>query len=138
MSFSYGNDPTHTPIDAMRYLIGDTVEAIAGQRVYYLEDEELVYELSQNGPLIAAANACDAIATRLSRETSKSVGPLSISAGEKATAYAARAVALRRRAARSAGGPITVDKSCPTFFSGMLQEPPWRAATATAPEPILS
>lgn len=90
VSWSY-DDPSSSPTDAVRFLIGDVVEEQPT-----LSDEEIEFALAENGnaKYQAAYDCCMALAARFSRmATSKSVGDLSLS-------YAGRADQFRVQAER--------------------------------------
>lgn len=89
MTWTYTFDPTSSPKDAVRFLIGDVVEATP-----LLQDEEIAFSLSEVNfePYRAAANSCANLAARftgLAQSTSKSVGGLSLSQtyGDRAQRY---------------------------------------------------
>jgi len=89
MTWTYTFDPTSSPKDTVRFLIGDVVEANP-----LLQDEEIYFSLNEVNmePYRAAANSCANLAaqfTGLAQSTSKSVGGLSLSQtyGDRAQRY---------------------------------------------------
>ena len=58
MTWTYGNDPTNSSRDAVRYLVGDTDSNLA-----FVTDEEIAWALSQNSNNAYAAAAAVAAAT---------------------------------------------------------------------------
>ena len=102
MSWTYSQDPTNSPKDAVRFLIGDTN---AAQQL--LQDEEIAWCLSEvnNEPYRASANACSNLAslyTGLAQSESKSVGGLSLSKsyGDRAARFKALSMELLQRSRR--------------------------------------
>lgn len=101
MAWSY--NPTLLATSALfrvRFLCGDT--DTTDQQV---QDEEVTFALSkeQNVEDLAAALICEHLATRFSRDASKTIGSLSVTASERAKAYAERAADLRAGAQSGAG-----------------------------------
>lgn len=94
MTWSY--DPSNvgsSNLSTVRLLIGDN-----SSDDQLLQDEEINWlVLSEAGVYHAAAAACDAISSSFARKVDKTVGSLSISASQKAGAYAERAKSLRHR-----------------------------------------
>lgn len=102
MSWSYV--PGASARDYVRFLIGDTDSSNE-----LLQNEEIDTALSNEGNKYAAAAVCaDALAGKFSDEADKKVGPLSISASQKADKYQKLADRLRaqigRKVAAWAGG----------------------------------
>jgi len=93
VSFSYV-DPMTVPRDAVRLLIGDTVEASA-----LFSDEDLGYFLAEanSKPKQAALLALDALAARFSNQVDITLGKLRLENSQRAEAYAERAAKLRQR-----------------------------------------
>lgn len=92
MTWSY-TAPTSGNKDAVRFLIGDT-----DTTDQQLSDEEITYVLSQYSSLyMAAANCCDALANKFSRQVQKTVGKISLAANQRATAYREAAALLRSK-----------------------------------------
>lgn len=90
--------------DKVRFLIGDT--DVVDQ---LLQDEEIELALTLGGGVqSAAAISCDSLAARFSRECDMTVGPLSRSAGQRATAYAERAKMLRVQQVALGGAEIFI------------------------------
>lgn len=67
MTFTYNGSPSVSDRDAVRFLVGDTVEA-----EHFLEDEEVEFLITQwetKGTMFyVASKAAESIATRLARE----------------------------------------------------------------------
>lgn len=92
MTWTYTGNPTASPLDAVRLLIGDTVEAEP-----LLSDEEVLYFLTQAGSVEGAAiRACEALASRFAREADIRVGELSVSLAQRAVAFERRAALIRQ------------------------------------------
>jgi hypothetical protein len=94
MTWSYGGDPANSTTDRIRFLCGDT--DTTNQQV---TNEELTFLYSENNSdaYLAAAGACEAMASKAATKAdySRSVGDLSLS-----TQYAAHATTLLRQAER--------------------------------------
>lgn len=105
MSFEYSGDPATSNKDAMRFLIGDTVEANA-----LYQDEELEWLLTQESNIyLASAVACETVASRFrALAQSKSVGGLSISYGDRASQYAEQGRLLRVQAQELSDVPVPI------------------------------
>lgn len=75
MTWTYSGDPSNSPKDEIRYVVGDTKEDDP-----LLTDEEIVYTLlkNQNSIPLAAARCCDAILATLAREIESTVGPIKV------------------------------------------------------------
>ena len=91
-----------TPLYQVRWLIGDTLP-----RDPQLQDEELSWALTQRTSIYgAAADACNALAARLSREADATQGPAHTLYSSRARSYRAQAGTFEVKAmARSAGLP---------------------------------
>lgn len=94
MSWSYSEDPSNSPLDAVRHLIGDTIQSDP-----LLSDEAIQYELTQSGGnvLRAAVKCCEAIASKFARLANSTIGKTSIQATAKFEQYTKKAKELRRR-----------------------------------------
>jgi hypothetical protein len=103
MSWTYSGDPTASPKDEVRYLIGDT-EPDSQE----LSDAEInygiiaVYGSVANAPpignLLPAAYAADNLASKYARYADKSVGDLHIAYGNRFKQFQELAQRLRARA----------------------------------------
>ena len=103
MSWSYSGDPTSSPKDEVRFLIGDT-------RANYpmMSDEEIIYCITlvygsleaapAQGNFLPAAYAADNLATKYAGMADKSVGDLHISYSNQFRQYQQLAQRLRARA----------------------------------------
>ena len=95
MAWSY--DPALTDrMDEVRFLVGDTVQTDPMMQNEEIERLLVLYPPVLTQPAyLAAAAACDAIASRFGRQTQKSVGALSVSAQQKYEHYKELATVLR-------------------------------------------
>jgi len=111
MAWSYSGDPSTSPKDEVRCLIGDTTEDDP-----LLQDEEIAYLLDQRGgfALAAAVSACEGIVAKLSREADLSSGATSISASQRRAHYASLLTQLQRRATRTPN--IKISQTIPPRF----------------------
>lgn len=104
MAWSYSGDPTSSPADEVRFLVGDTIPTDQ-----QLQDGEINYALTlvygpgnpipPLGNYLPAAYCCDAIMARYARMVDKSVGDLKLSYTSRLKQYQAMATQLRMRAA---------------------------------------
>ena len=98
MTWTYSGDPASSNKDAVRFLVGDTVETDK-----LVQDEEIDFALANEGGVTNAAVAiCRAVAAKFSRQADKTVGKLSISLSQKAAAYHALADKIEQKASRLA------------------------------------
>ena len=111
MGWTYSGNPSSSTKDAVRFMIGDTVEATP-----LVQDEEIYFSLAEVSQSIyrAASNVCYNLAaqfTGLSQSESKSVGGLSLSKtyGDRAQRYERLAKDLLLRGRRVAPPRISAD-----------------------------
>lgn len=123
--WTYTGDPTSSSKDAVRFLIGDTVEDDP-----QLQDGEILFALTAMSANIymAAAQCCDSIAARLSREETYGADGVNIGA-EAMKAYQDRACNLRIQATRNAiaipyVGGVSVSDKIITDADGDFDQPP--------------
>lgn len=111
MAWSYSGDPSTSPKDEVRFLIGDTSEDDP-----LLQDGEIAYLLDQCGgsALAAAVAACEGIVAKLSREADMSSGATSISASQRRAHYEGLLAQLQRRATRRPN--IKISQAIPPRF----------------------
>ena len=128
MSWTYEGNLTNRR-DRIRFLVGDT-----DTNDQLLQDGEVDYYLTEySNDHLCAATLCDAIAAKFSRLADTNNAGLSVSASQRAQAYRARAVELRKEATKSApiwvGGRSISDKETaeedtsrtqPAFKRGMF------------------
>lgn len=93
--FSYAGDPSATPVDAVRFMVGDT-----NPDRPLLDDREIAYAIAQNpNQSIAAATLAEHLFGRFSSQADVSVGPVSKSFSKIAEMYKSKAEQLRCNAA---------------------------------------
>ncbi len=110
MTWTYSGNPAGSALDKVRFLCGDT-----NLDWQLLQDEEINYILAiYTDTTLAAAEACDAIAAKLSRDVDTTNLELSVRASQRAEAYVRRANELRAKVGRAAtifvGGRSPSDK----------------------------
>lgn len=93
MPWSYSGNPASSALDQVRFLVGDT--DTTDQLLLDAEITSLITEYPN--PYLAGAACCEQLAAKFSREVNKSIGHLSVSAGERAKAYLVLAKTLRKR-----------------------------------------
>jgi hypothetical protein len=92
MTWSYSGNPDDSPKDAVRFYCGDT-----DRRDQLVQNEEILFLLSkQPNVVIAAADACDVIATGFARFVDSRVGDIQESASKRMDQYKKRADDLRK------------------------------------------
>lgn len=100
MTFSYSGDPSQSDIDAIRFLIQDTVSSDA-----FLTDEEIQYLYDTWYPvyksnIMVAAVAAETVAAKFAREVSISADGVSVGANELQNKFAQLALNLREQFSR--------------------------------------
>lgn len=112
MPFTYSFDPTTSPKDYVRFLIGDT-----DREEPLLDDQEIYVFLNtyNQGVILSAVRCCETIAAKFSRRVNESVGQVRMDFSQAAKAYRDMALDLRRRGAIEdmtpyAGGISRADK----------------------------
>jgi len=96
MTWTYVNSGNSTR-DKVRFLCGDT--NILNQLI---QDEDIdAILLDYSNPFMAAAEACDAIAAKLSFDTDTSNSGLSVAGSKRAIAFKTLSKDLRKKAGRS-------------------------------------
>lgn len=105
MSWTYSGDPTTSPMDEVRFLIGDTNVSLQE-----LQDEEINYTITNvsgastsppapaTGNYLAAAYCADALMAKYATLVDKSVGDLRLSYNQRYRNFQALAAKLRMRA----------------------------------------
>lgn len=93
MTWSYSGDPSSSPKDQQRYLIGDT-----DSRKPILQDEEINYEIStmpQAHPYTIAARLCEQVAVTFSNIVDKKTDSVSVFDSQRSAQYQSRAAYYR-------------------------------------------
>lgn len=109
--FSYSGSPNSSPLDRVRFSLGDT-----NAKTAQFTDGEILALLEDAGedPLAAALLACDALVAKYAGACDESVGSVSMAYSQKAAGYRALADTLRARLAKRAvpyaGGISYADK----------------------------
>lgn len=127
--WSYSGDPTSSPKDEVRFLVGDT--NTADQQ---LQDGEISYTISlvygaqppASGNYLPAAYCADAIASKYGRQADKAVGDLHISYSQRMKSFLQLGQKLRTRATLAgvpvyAGGQSIAEKLADYLDSDMPQ-----------------
>lgn len=121
MSWSYGGDPANSPIDAVRFMIGDTDE-----NEQILTDEEIQFLIDTYGdnPLLLEYHAFAHMATVFARAIKRSLGPQSEDPTARLAYFQSKAKELKAKLA--AGGLAESHNAYPKIFrKGMQSNPPW-------------
>ena len=96
--FSYGGDPSTSPVDAVRFLVGDT-----NPKRPLLDDREVKWAIDQNpNQNLAAATLAEHLFGKFASMADISVGPVSKSYSKVAELFQRKASQLRTEACRSA------------------------------------
>ncbi len=115
MSFTYTSNPATVPLDAVRFLVGDTDSTRAE-----LQDSEVTFAISLSSvPALAAAQLADALAAKYSAQVDKQIGDLKITLSQKAAQFKQLAQSLRANAWRS---PALLIASAPYAGGLKIQE----------------
>jgi hypothetical protein len=132
MSFSYSGDPSASPLDELRFWIGDTDSTDA-----QLSDQEVKYLLRSNNDSVTAAaiEACRRLISKYSRYVDQKTGDIDIKYSQKIGQLEATISHIRAgmNPVPYAGGISqsdieTVqdddDRQGPVFSLGMMDNPP--------------
>lgn len=97
MDWSYSGDPTSSPKDEIRFLIGDTTESDP-----VLLDGEILYVLDEHNGNVSRAviAACEAAVAKLARDVTMSSGVTSINLSDRRAGMESILSQLKRRMAR--------------------------------------
>jgi hypothetical protein len=95
VAFTYGGDPANSPLEEVRFLVGDTDSTRP-----LLQDAEIEYVIAKWDPLFGsttlnAAVCCEVIAGNFAREISISADGVSVGLSELQGKFDARATSLR-------------------------------------------
>lgn len=121
MSFSYSGDPSGSPLDAARFLIGDT-----DSNAPIMQDQEIQYILDTYG---ADSNTSKyqlfvRAATLFARDVKRSLGPQSEDPTSRLNFFNAQAEYYKNLVA--IGGVSVPQNAYPKIFrKGMFSNPPW-------------
>ena len=122
MAFTYSGDPSNSPLDECRFILGDTDENNP-----ILRDEEINYIIAQSGDntdLLRYTLFLQA-ATIFARAIKRSLGPQSEDPTTRLKFFEAQAAEYKRKL--SARGLSIPKYAYPKVFSkGMQNNPPWR------------
>lgn len=111
MAWTYSGNPDDSPLDRVRFLIGDTEPNDP-----LLSDEEISFLVSLKGSSDSAAlAACEAILLKLSKEVDYSIGPEKVSASQRFVQYQAVARGLLKA--------ITANNAAPSWRDPLAHEP---------------
>jgi hypothetical protein len=112
MSWSYSDNPSTSPKDAVRFLIQDTIPSQP-----QLSDQEITYVLGlyNNAPMNAAIRCCETIMAKYARMVDQSVGQVKVSYSQRMKSYEQLLITLRNRLATEdtqwyMGGVNWIDK----------------------------
>lgn len=134
MTWSYSGDPNSSDVDAVRFMVGDTIEADQ-----QLQNEEIGWLLVDEGADVrrAAARGADTLWARYARQVDRRVGDMQLLASTKASHYKELslrlwAIAMARTSGPWAGGISEMDKDTniadtdrvPAFFARDMMEYP--------------
>lgn len=103
--WTYSGDPSNSDLDAVRFLIGDTIETRP-----LVDDREILWAISEETNIfMSSALVCEHLASLYAREADCSMGGISSKLSAVAKAWTDRAKDLRDRAY----------SSCEPFFGGL-------------------
>lgn len=124
MAWTYSGNPSSSPRDHVRFLIGDTVE-----QAPLMTDEEIDFLLSNNpAPAHAAVGAVNSMIASVTREVDYTIGPESVKASQRLTNLLALKKLLQSSIQSSNAAPswddsIIYDRTRPIFEVGMDDDP---------------
>lgn len=121
MSWSYSGDPGSSPLDELRFLVGDTNE-----NEPIMQDEELKYLIDQYGsnPNVLKYYVFMHVATIFARDIKRSLGPQSEDP-TKRLEYFQKQADFYKQLLTSAGISLPSYAYPKTFRKGMQSNPPW-------------
>lgn len=128
MSFNYSRDPANSPLDAARFLIGDTNNAEP-----IMQDEEIQYIIDTygNSENTFKYHLFTRAATLFARDIKRSLGPQSEDPTSRLNFYKEQAAYYKNAMATSglsSHGLSQMQASHPkVFYKGMLSNPPSNA-----------
>lgn len=122
MSWNYSGDPTNSPLDECRFLIGDTNE-----NEPIMQDEEINYIISQAGDNENKLRyeLFNHAATIFARDIKRSLGPQSEDPTSRLNFFKEQ-VKLYKSKLTSSGLSLPRHAHPKTFKRGMHNNPPWR------------
>lgn len=109
MTWTYSGDPSSSARDAIRFLIGDTDttdQLISDEEIAWVNTEASGTATATTALYDAAARCCLTVASKLARQSDKSVGDLSVSLSQRSAAYKAMALEMKGLATRSGSVPV--------------------------------
>lgn len=120
MSFNYSGDPTTSPLDECRFLIGDTNEASP-----IMQDEEINYIIKQSNDneALLRYNLFKQAATIFARDIKRTLGPQSEDPTGRLAFFNAQAAEYKNKLATS-GLSIPHYSYRKVFSKGMHNNPP--------------
>lgn len=111
MTWTYSGDPTSTPKDEVRFLVGDT-----DAEAPLLSDEEIAYLLVGVPSAISCApKACATILSKLAREVDYTIGPEKVTASQRFENYQKLIPTLRQMWTNASAAPVWQD---PNYTTG--------------------
>ena len=130
--FTYGNDPSASPVDAVRFLVGDT-----NPMRPLLDDREVAWAIAKEpNENLAAALLADSLFGKFASQADITVGPVSKSYSKVAELFKSKADQLRGEACKFAVAsfPATrvstklplaqnIDLTSPSFAVGQSDNP---------------
>lgn len=114
MSASYSGDPSSSPKDSLRFVLGDT-----DSTDMLLTDEELNYTLTKyTSEGRAAIASCKAIIAKLAKECDNKLGPAEVKASQRVSAYTVLLKELSKSCGMNApSGTLMMTTPHETIFS---------------------
>lgn len=118
MAFTYTGDPTSSPVDALRFLVGDT-----SPENVLMQDAEYAYIIAQfpDSKAKQYAATCRAAATHYAAcNVKRSLGPQSEDPRDRANYFASLADKYEKMAAFTATPPLPDYDADKIFYKGMM------------------
>ena len=124
MSFSYSGDPSKSPVDAARFLLGDTN---SDEPILYDEEIKYLIDTYGEGTSKFKYELFSHAATQFARDIKRSLGPQSEDPSGRLEYFKSQAEYYKNIVV--AGGVSPQKYSYPKIFSkGMHSNPPWPKA----------
>lgn len=123
MSFSYSGDPSKSPLDECRFLLGDTDYANP-----IMQDEEINYTIAQSGSSVSLLryNLFTQAATIFARDIKRSLGPQAEDPTTRLNYFKQQAAEYKAKLT-SRGVSLPTYAYPKIFRKGMQSNPPWPA-----------
>lgn len=113
MSWSYSGDPSTSPLDQIRFTIGDTQEGMP-----LIQDEEIFFVLDKYNQdvQLASIHCLEGIVIKLAGQVDYTIGPEHVAAGNRYKNYLANLERLKKDLTKGYTAPINTGPTGPSCF----------------------